>query len=277
MQIGKVLNNSKPDRFLKPVRFVILFLFLFLFNNAFANDSIVIGQASKYVITDKLGQVYIVNTADELIKYNAQGQQQFIYFDRTLGEISYIDATNPFQVLVFFEGFQAIVWLDRTLNPISMMRLSDFGFFQLNTIAVASDNRLWIYDNTTFQIKKIDNQGEVIVESMELNNLTTNLNPNFIIEKNNRIYLNNPETGIFVFDIFGQYIETIPISNLTTFQIMDGQLWYQNKTEFNSYHFKTLQTKTIDLPFRIEAKQTVFKQKNNWFWIKDEEVVIMKK
>ncbi len=277
MQIGKVLNNSKPDRFLKPVRFVILFLFLFLFNNAFANDSIVIGQASKYVITDKLGQVYIVNTADELIKYNAQGQQQFIYFDRTLGEISYIDATNPFQVLVFFEGFQAIVWLDRTLNPISMMRLSDFGFFQLNTIAVASDNRLWIYDNTTFQIKKIDNQGEVIVESMELNNLTTNLNPNFIIEKNNRIYLNNPETGIFVFDIFGQYIETIPISNLTTFQIMDGQLWYQNKTEFNSYHFKTLQTKTIDLPFRIEAKQTVFKQKNNWFWVKGEEVVIMKK
>jgi len=254
-----------------------LFLFLFLFNNAFANDSIVIGQASKYVITDKLGQVYIVNTADELIKYNAQGQQQFIYFDRTLGEISYIDATNPFQVLVFFEGFQAIVWLDRTLNPISMMRLSDFGFFQLNTIAVASDNRLWIYDNTTFQIKKIDNQGEVIVESMELNNLTTNLNPNFIIEKNNRIYLNNPETGIFVFDIFGQYIETIPISNLTTFQIMDGQLWYQNKTEFNSYHFKILQTKTIDLPFRIEAKQTVFKQKNNWFWVKDEEVVIMKK
>lgn len=277
MQIGKVLNNSKPDRFLKPVRFVILFLFLFLFNNAFANDSIVIGQVSKYVITDKLGQVYIVNTADELIKYNAQGQQQFIYFDRTLGEISYIDATNPFQVLVFFEGFQAIVWLDRTLNPISMMRLSDFGFFQLNTIAVASDNRLWIYDNTTFQIKKIDNQGEVIVESMELNNLTTNLNPNFIIEKNNRIYLNNPETGIFVFDIFGQYIETIPISNLTTFQIMDGQLWYQNKTEFNSYHFKTLQTKTIDLPFRIEAKQTVFKQKNNWFWVKGEEVVIMKK
>ncbi|MGB1120907.1 MAG: hypothetical protein ACPG3Z_02855, partial [Saprospiraceae bacterium] len=63
-----------------------MFLFLFLFNNAFANDSIVIGQASKYVITDKLGQVYIVNTADELIKYNAQGQQQFIYFDRTLGE-----------------------------------------------------------------------------------------------------------------------------------------------------------------------------------------------
>ena len=277
MQIGKVLNNSKPDRFLKPVRFIILFFFVFLFNNAFANDSIVIGQASKYVITDKLGQVYIVNTADELVKYNAQGQQQFIYFDRTLGEISYIDATNPFQVLVFFEDFQTVVWLDRTLNPMSTIHLSDFGFFQLNTIAVASDNRLWIYDNTTFQIKKIDNQGEVIVESMELNNLTTNLNPNFIIEKNNRIYLNNPITGIYVFDIFGQYIETIPILNLTTFQIIDGQLWYQNKTEFNSYHFKTLQTEIIDLPFRIEAKQTVFKQKNNWFWVKGEEVVIVEK
>lgn len=312
MQIGNRLNNYKPDRFfhevsgqVKPVRFVVLFLFLSFFNNAFANDSIVfqksrqpsaacpetsvvnrqpflndslvIQQASKYVTTDKLGQVYIVNTDDELLKYNAQGEQQFVYFDRTLGSISYIDATNPFQVLVFFEDFQTVVWLDRTLNPISKMNLSDFGFFQLNTIGVASDNRLWIYDNTTFQIKKIDNQGEIIIESLELNNLTNNLNPNFIIEKNNRIYLNNPKTGIFVFDNFGQYIETIPFTDLTTFQIMDNQLWYQKATTYHSYHFQTLQKQVVDLPFQIEADQTVFKQKNNWFWVKEKEVVIMKK
>lgn len=279
--------------------------FLFLFNNAFANDSfvfqqkntslitknrqlstvnhqpfikdsIVIQQASKYVTTDKLGQVYIVNTNDELIKYNAQGQQQFVYFDRTLGEISFVDATNPFQILVFFEDFQTVVWLDRTLNPISKTNFTDFGFFQINTLSVASDNRIWIYDNTTFQIKKVDNQGNVIMESLELNNITDNLYPNFIIEKNNRIYLNNPTTGILVFDNFGQYLETIPITNLTNFQIIDNQLWYQWETEFRSYHFQTLETQTIKLPFQIEANQAVFKQKNNWYWIKLKEILIFK-
>ena len=275
--IGNHWNNHKPDRFLKPVRFIVLFLFLLFFNNAFANDSIVIAQESKYVTTDKLGQVYIVNTNDELIKYDTEGKRLFEYFDRTLGEISLIDATNPFQILVFFEGFQTVVWLDRTLNPISRTNFTDFGFFQINTISVASDNRIWIYDNTTFQIKKIDNQGNVITESLELNNITDSLYSNFIIEKNNRIYLNNPETGILVFDNFGQYLETIPFIGLTNFQIADNQLWYQWETEFRSYHFQTLETQRIELPFQVKANQAVFKQKNNWYWVKENEVMIMKK
>ncbi|MFK7950233.1 MAG: hypothetical protein AB8G11_21765 [Saprospiraceae bacterium] len=298
MQIGKAQNKLRVTSCELRVYPWFVVCFLFLINNTFANDSIifqqkntllitenhqpfikdsiVIQQASKYVTTDKLGQIYIVNANDELIKYNAQGQEQFVYFDRTLGEISLIDATNPFQILVFFEGFQMVVWLDRTLNPISKTSFSDFGFFQINTLSVASDNRIWIYDNTTFQIKKVDNQGNVITESLELNNITNNLYPNFIIEKNNRIYLNNPETGILVFDNFGQHIETIPITNLTNFQIIDNQLWYQWKSEFRSYHFKTLETQTIDLPFQVETNQAIFKQKNNWYWVKLEEILIFK-
>ena len=123
MQIGKALNELQVASYELRVYPWFVVFFLFLFNNAFANDSIVfqqkntllitenrqpfakdsivIQQVSKYVTTDKLGQVYIVNTNDELIKYNAQGQEQFVYFDRTLGEISLIDATNPFQILVF--------------------------------------------------------------------------------------------------------------------------------------------------------------------------------
>lgn len=265
-------HQNKPW---KPYWFVALSLFFF--NVAFANDSLVIEQYSKYVVTDKLGQIYIVNLNDELLKYDAQGRQQFLYFDRTLGEISYIDATNPFQVMVFFEDFQTIVWLDRTLNPMSSINLSDFGFFQVNTIGVASDNRIWLYDNTTFQIKKIDSQGQVITESLELNNLADNLNPNFILEKNNRVYLNNPQTGIFVFDNFGQFIETIPITGLTVFQVLENQLWYYKVTEFYSYHFQTLQTQAVDLPFQAAKTDKIFKQKNNWYWIKKEAVVILKK
>lgn len=251
--------------------------FLFVCNIAFANDSLVIMQSSKYVTIDKLGQVYMVNTDDKLIKYTAEGQQQFFYFDRTLGEISYIDATNPFQVLVFFEDFQTIVWLDRTLNSISKMNLSQFGFFQVNTMCMTSDNQVWLYDNTTFQIKKINTQGEVLLETQELNTLTEQLHPNFILEKNSRIYLNNPKTGILVFDNFGQYIETIPIKDLTNFQILDSQIWYQKGNTYCHYHLKTLEQKVVDLPFQIDTNQRVFKQKNNWFWVKQKAVVIIKK
>ena len=240
-------------------------------------DEAIIPQSSKYVTTDKLNQIYLVTPSDELIKYSAEGQELFRFHDRTLGEITYLDATNPFQVLVFFEDFQTIVWLDRTLNPISTVNLSNFDFFQISTLAVSSDNYLWIYDNTTFQLKKINNQGQTLVESNELNVLIDNLNPNFLIEKNNRIYLNNPETGILVFDNFGQFLQTIPITNLSNFQIINNQLFYQKDNTFHIFHFQTLDKKSLDLPFEIGEDETVFTQKNYWFLVKEKEVCIFKK
>ncbi|MFT6148603.1 MAG: hypothetical protein ACJAUH_001289 [Saprospiraceae bacterium] len=240
-------------------------------------DEVTIPKSSKYVTTDKLNQIYLVTPNDELIKYSAEGQELFHFHDRTLGEITYIDATNPFQILVFFEDFQTIVWLDRTLNPISTINLSHFEFFQINTLAVSSDNHLWIYDNTTFQLKKINNQGQVLIESNELNALIDDLNPNFLIEKNNRIYLNNPETGILVFDNFGQFLQIIAITNLSNFQIINNQLFYQKERTFHTFHFQTLDKKRLNLPFEIGKNEIVFTQKNYWFLVRENEVVIFDK
>ena len=221
-----------------------------------------------------MGQSYIVNDVEELIKYDANGIKLFTYFDRTFGKISYIDVTNPFQIAVFYEDFQTVVWLDRTLNPMSSVSLSNFGFFQINVFGVSSDSHLWIYDNATFQIKKINAQGEIMIESVELNNQFPTLNPITIVEKNNRIYLNNPETGILIFDNFGQFIQLLPITNLTSFQIINNQLFYQKDNQLNRFHLKTLQHQVVDLSFQIGQKEQVLVQKNYWFWIKAAEVVI---
>jgi hypothetical protein len=254
----------------KPIRFGIILFFFF-------SSFIIIPKSSKYVTTDKLNQIYLVTQADELVKYNTEGKELFKFHDRTLGEISYIDATNPFQIAVFFKDFQTVIWLDRTLNPISKINLSNFDFFQINTLAVSSDNNLWIYDNTNFRLKKVNNQGQILLETNELNALASSLNPNFLIEKNNRVYLNNPETGILVFDNFGQFLQTIPLVNLSSFQIINNELFYQKENNYFRFHFQTLDNQKIDLPFEIKKKESVFTQKNYWFLVKENEVGIFEK
>ena len=47
-----------------------------------------------------------------------------------------------------------------------------------------------------------------------------------MIEKDNRLFLNNPGTGILVFDVFGTYSKTLPILNLKTFQVVDNSVVY---------------------------------------------------
>jgi hypothetical protein len=269
----KLNGFTKPDRFLKPVRFLFAQFFILFFFLSFTN----IPQASKYITTDKLNQIYLVTQNDELIKYNAEGKELFRFHDRTLGEITYIDANNPFQIAVFFKDFQTVIWLDRTLNPISKINLSNFDFFQINTLAVASDNNLWIYDNTTFQLKKINNQGQILLETNELNALGSILNPNFLIEKNNRIYLNNPKTGILVFDNFGQFLQLIPLTDLVTFQIINDELFYQKENKYYQFHFQTLDNQVVALPFEIGKNEMVFTQKNYWFLMKSNEICIYSK
>jgi hypothetical protein len=90
---------------------------------------------------------------------------------------------------------------------------------------------------------------KTVHSSGNLGQLTGNeLKPNFLLEADNRVYLNNPAIGVLVFDIYGTYIKTIPIKELNSFQISDDEMVYFKNGELHSYQLKTLTEKNILLP-----------------------------
>ena len=58
--------------------------------------------------------------------------------------------------------------------------------------------------------------------------LSIKIKPNFLIEQNGFLYLNCPDLGIQVFDIFGTYVKTMGIKGLNQFQMSNEYLYYQN-------------------------------------------------
>ena len=56
--------------------------------------------AFRFFETDRLAQLYLVTDRDELIKYSADGREQFRYHNTTLGQISFSGCSGP-----FFAGF----------------------------------------------------------------------------------------------------------------------------------------------------------------------------
>ena len=61
------------------------------------------------------------------------------------------------------------------------------------------------------------------------------LDPNFMLERDNSLYLNDPETGILIFDKYGTYSKTIPVKGLTSFQVFDRKIIYITGQEINIY------------------------------------------
>ncbi len=200
--------------------------------------------------TDKLRQVYLLDDENVLTKFNAKGQALFNYHSNIYGPPAHIDATDPFHVLLFYPDFGRVILLDRTLSAQDEIDLFNLNLEQVSGVGLSNDNNVWLYDNFAFKIKKISRRGKVLYESDNLiGSLQQEINPNFILEKNNWLYLNDPEVGILVFDRFGHYSMTYELKGLRQFQVLDNFILYNKDSEWKTFNLKTFEKLPLhDLP-----------------------------
>lgn len=196
-----------------------------------------IAQPAKMLVGDKLQQFYLVTPANEVIKYSADGQLLYRYNNNTLGELAHVDATDPFQLLLYYPDFQVVLLLDRTLNLLGQYRLGQYGLLQPEPLGMSNDNLIWVYDQATFRLQKLDRQGKAITQSDDLNLLLGYpLQPRHLLARHNAVYLNNPATGVLVFDNFGQYLHTLPITGVARMQILDDTfVWCFQQGQWRRY------------------------------------------
>ena len=59
---------------------------------------------------DNLGNIYVINTDNQLKKLSPQGDSLAVFDDvRRYGKISFVDVTNPLNILVYYRDFTTII------------------------------------------------------------------------------------------------------------------------------------------------------------------------
>ncbi|MBI4946832.1 MAG: hypothetical protein HY840_10590 [Bacteroidetes bacterium] len=229
-----------------------LFVLLFVLA-AFQNSKFVfiksIPKTSVSFTTDNLGNAYIV-AGNIVEKYSPEGNFLKSYSDNNLGKISLLDANNPMKLLLFYEPFQQMIILDNTLTPSTdPIQFQSMGYNQISLLCSSHNNGTWIYDKQNAELIRFDQSFQKINQRGNVSQqLLTEINPNFLIEKNNRVFLNDSTKGIFVFDIYGTYNKTIPLKGLYHFQIDNDLIIFFKDGKMNSYNMKTLEEGKISLP-----------------------------
>lgn len=222
--------------------------------------SIPFSQAS--FTTDNFGNAYVI-AENQLLQFDSQGKPKATYSENSLGTLRSVDASNPLKILLYYPDFTQINILNSKLALQSTIKLRPIGIVQPTLICYSNNDGYWVFDLQDFQLKKIDLNLQVKFESGNISqNVGYNVLPNFLVEADNFVYLNNPSTGILVFDLYGAYYKTIPIKNLTSFQIIGEEILYVEKNKLMSFHLKRLEEKEILLPphdslscARLEPKQ----------------------
>ncbi len=234
-----------------------------------------IPERAAFITTDKLEQLYVVTPDNEVIKYNGKGQELFRYNDNTLGNITAIDATNPFQVMLFYGDFFAITLLDRTLNKITTINLLNLGYMDVRNAAVANDGTVWIYDHIEFKLKKINQRGDAMLESNNFNLLFgKEVLPLFLLERRNWLYLLTDNSGIKVFDTFGKYVKTIPETGFNQIQIVEEKLIFFRDGKLWVRRLDALEPRILIVGEVLEKADAVQIQQDKVFILADEQASI---
>lgn len=222
---------------------------------------------ARFIAADIHLNCYVITEKNEILSFGDQGQPLARYTNNKLGQADRIDVSNGTTVVVWYPDFQTAVWLNSSLTEIGRLDLRKKSFSQVKSIASASDNGLWVYDESTFQVKKFSLAGKEVAESSALNLIVKDtIRPTIFQEHANQVYLGDPKIGLLAFDNLGQYQQTLPLKGLEAGQFFDNKVMFVEDGVLKSVFLKRpTMRKEVQLPGDVHPDDHIFIMKRRVF------------
>jgi hypothetical protein len=214
----------------------------------------------KQFTADNLGNVYVLTSAGLLIKLNSRGDSLNVFNDvRRYGTVYAIDATNPMKVLLYYKDFSTVLMLDRYLNRINMIDLRKSGIFQAKAIGLSYDNNVWVFDEQSAKLKKVDDTGRLLSETADLRQVLDIVpSPHAITDRDGFVYVYDSTKGLYIFDYYGTLKNTLPLTGLTDLQVIGKTMVGRRQNKLVRYTLGTLELQEEPLPEAIQNALKIY-------------------
>jgi hypothetical protein len=243
------------------------------------------GQVNKLIATvqlpiknarlaaDNLGNSYIFDF-NTIIKYNPEGDSIGTYSNNRLGNISSIDVTNPYKILVFYSDYSVIVFLDNFLTametPIALDRL---GYDGVTLACSSQENGLWLFDRLQQKLIKLGKDLTVTNKSINLSQWIGNqINPKTLIEQNSTVALHLSNESVIIFDQFATFDKVLSIKTTNEIQVINQNIIFQTNDTLFQYSPKQLVASPMILP--LEKTKSAKISKDRLLLLKNEKLYI---
>ena len=189
-------------------------------DSVFRQIRIINGDIVDFTV-DNLDNIYLLNSRNQLSKYNSAGDSIAVYNDvRKFGQVSLLDVSNPLRILLYYKDFGTIVMLDNYLNARHTIDLRKQNILQVKAIGQSYDNNIWVYDELENKLKKIDEEGRLIFETADFRQLLGRaISPVKIFDEDKNLYLYDSTQGVYVFDYYGGLRHNILIQQWENFRL----------------------------------------------------------
>jgi hypothetical protein len=172
-----------------------------------------INQQAESVYTDMLENIYLLK-GSTLAKYSASCNKLSDYKSTQYGNISYADVQDPMRILLYFQDFNQILFLDNYLAPLGdPVSLDALGVSSNIAVCSSVQGGYWIFDITRGRLVKYDRTLNPVFQNNTLQSTVEGTNhPVHLTERNNYVYITVEDKGVYFFDRFGNFISFAPLA-----------------------------------------------------------------
>jgi len=265
-------------------KFLLLFLILrcFFLSEINAQDDSLFRFLKKieYPISsfsvDNLGELYLINTDNQLKKYNANGDSIGVFNQVTkYGKLSYVEAQNPWKTILFYQNFSTIVLLDKYLNVLGNINLRNKNIFRVKAVTNSYDNNIWLFDEQDNKLKKIDDNGNVLLETVDFRLLfDAPPTPQQIVDRDGFVYLYDAEKGIYLFDYYGSFKSKMAVLNWNNFTVIEKNIYGFDSINLYKYAPPLPDIITYKLPQDLQNSQSIKINNHRIYSLKDQQLQV---
>lgn len=174
-----------------------------------------------------MGHVFAVLPDQSILKYRDSTLLVSVNH-RLYGPLHSIDASNPFEIYLFYKDAGVVLITDNQLSVRNVINLNATLIIPA-AIARSYDNGLWIFDISDQQLKKYDKQLRLMHESGNVLRFSQSLQDITCIEDLEfSVFMFDKSGRLEEFDIFANHIRTLTPKGSSIGQIA-GKSWYYRK------------------------------------------------
>jgi hypothetical protein len=145
------------------------------------------------------------------------------------------------------------------MNPVNVIDLRKQNMFQVRAIAPAYDNNVWIFDEQESKLKKVDEDGKVVLETPDLRLVLQEAPaPTRLYDQNGYVYAYDPERGMFIFDYYGAMKNKLTLLHWDDVQVIGADIIGRKDGKVMQYVPGTLDIKETVIPARFQQYKDIF-------------------
>lgn len=165
------------------------------------------------VSLDTRDQIFASTESGDVYLFTKSGKQINLFSPPRQARIQQLEASWTVNIFTFSSDLQEYRVMDRFLNPIAENSLLLENIILPKAATLGNNNVIWVWDESDLTLKSVDYLRKQVLQSQPLNLIlaSENLRVTEIREFKNRLFMNVPESGIFIFDNQGNFLQKVNI------------------------------------------------------------------